>query len=379
VRLDVFGETPSFIMYRDGKGSWTVPQEVEPDVFELHITNAYEVVAVCGSLTSFDASLLRRTFSDGATAFVVCISNLSFAPVLELVTGRMEQAGEVFLYDYDRSVSGPWDFQVQVPPGTHDLIAVGATGITIRRDLAITEPGTLPTIDLAQEGAALATTAFSVNSLDGESVSSSIFLETANSFAIIDGTGSQLRGPPSSLLLPTDRRDAWIDVNAPKTHRSISTTYTGIQSVFQLLPFVEGVTFSYPDRTLTASFTELPPFDEIALSFFDYGAGHQRVEVTKSWLEANQRSYIAFDDVPNEYDRRLVCDLSRPYSRDVTIYELGEQTFRSSGIVDHLNGAVARTVDSRRQQVRQLVERARAGRTSLARQLLRAGLVDARN
>ena len=67
---------PAFIKYRDGSGAWQSAKQVDTGIYEIAITNDYEVVVVCGSSQGFDSSLFKRTFADGSRFTSFCFEDV---------------------------------------------------------------------------------------------------------------------------------------------------------------------------------------------------------------------------------------------------------------------------------------------------------------
>src|SRR5450432_1767509 len=93
VQLQIFGQnTPDLIVYRDGNGSWLAPDNLGAGRYTLHVTNVYEVVAVCtitGVTAGYDAEELAATIDD-TSPFMFC--GLGNIPPRVAVTGTMTQA-----------------------------------------------------------------------------------------------------------------------------------------------------------------------------------------------------------------------------------------------------------------------------------------------
>lgn len=344
VTLGVAFDTPQYIRYRDATGPWTEPTAVAENTYELHITDAYDVLVVCGGTTDLEVEELRRTFSDGPNASIVCFYS-GFKPNTTAVflTGRMMQAGEISFGAYDTSTTGPWDFSLAVDPGIHDLIAVNPTSILLRRDQSITTSGTVPTVDLVQDGASLELRPFTVNSQPAEIVTSALYLTTANEFAALDGTDTNLRAPPSALLLPGDVEEVWIEATADSFVRGDFVQYAGAQSSFSLMPQLTGVAYSFGNGwVLSAGWSALPPYAVVELGVFGYSANRsatQTVDVTKSWIDATHVSNVALDARPPDYDPHWLADLGGPYLRNFTVYETSGSSAgsRYTGLADDIN------------------------------------------
>ena len=321
VTLTVGPHTPFYIRYRDGDGPWTTPATTTTNTYELHVTNAYDVVALCGGLGNYDAEMLKRAFDDGATAFLSCygsgpVTTPTTGNVYE-VTGVMKQAGTVSFDGVDGSTFGPWSFSFDVSEGTHDLIAIGKTHMLIRRGIAVESDMTLAPIDVDVDGQPFDTVAFSTNAIaDVEMVRGYLHLETATEYASIGGTATSLDTPPASLLVPGDKMFADIAASTKTTSRGVRTPFTGGNNSYLLPPALSGLTYSYPYRQPWATWTTMPPFTELSLSLFSFTSGaSQRVSCSASYLATTHANWLSFYPLPDDYDTRFTLDVVGPYVR----------------------------------------------------------------
>lgn len=327
VTLTVALETPFYIRYRDADGPWTTPMTTSANTYELHVTNAYDVVALCGGLGNYDAEMLKRTAADGASVFMGCYAGGPVTvppPTGEVweVSGVMQQAGEVVFGGFDLSPSGPWSFSFDVSQGTHDLIATGDTRMLIRRGIAVESDMTLATIDVDVDGQPYDTVSFATNAVAGvETVRSFLTLETAAERAGFAGTSSTLRTPPASLLVPGDQMVAQVMATTKTTARSLRAPFTGGNPTFTLPPALSGITYTFPYRQPWVTWGTLPPFTELDLSIFSFTSrAYQRVSCSARYLEATHTSYLSFYPTPDDYDTRFTVDVVGPYQRSFTRY-----------------------------------------------------------
>jgi hypothetical protein len=318
-------ETPFYIRYRDGDGPWTTPASTSAGTYELHVTNAYDVVALCGGLDRYDAAMLKRTFADGATTFIACYGSGSSGPrpVGEVweVDGVMQQAGMVLFGGFDFSQFGPWSFSFDVSQGTHDLIAIGDSRMLIRRGLLVDHDMTLAPIDLDVEGLPYDAVPFTSNAVAGvETVDSLVELQTAAEIASLLGTSSELRMPPASLLVAGDKLFATIVASTGTTLRSLRMPFPGSTSI-TLPPALTGIEVTYPYRQPWVTWGELPPFTELQLSLYSFTSqASQSVSCSASYLAATRTSYLSFYPMPDDYDSRFTVDVVGPYLRSFARY-----------------------------------------------------------
>jgi hypothetical protein len=338
VRLDTFGP-PDYIRYRDGRGSWTEPERDADGRYELHVTHDYEIVTACGeSFFGFEAYLDRFTVDDGPHQIVWGCFWTAFqpAPTQVSIRGTMLQRGSVSFDDVAHSETAPWTFQLEVTPGIHDLIAFSSTRIALRRGQEVTGSGSIATIDLAAEGTALEIHRFTVATVPNEIVRSELWLETAHGRAAIPGGIADVLSPPASLREPGDRLELSIRAQTARTRRALHGPFVPPLGTIDLLPPLD-VSFSFPNLTLWASWTELPRHLQAGLVVFAFN-GSQEVWATRSWLEARGAAHLAFEGLPEDYDPAWHCELGGPYHRRFTIYDGDAGTRRSSEIAEGMNG-----------------------------------------
>jgi hypothetical protein len=293
----------------------------------------------------YDASMLKRTFADGETAFLFCYAGGPSKPTgtpagnVYEVAGRMKQPGEVSFGSYDRSSFGPWSFSFDVPEGTHDLIAVSDTNMLIQRRIAVTTDMTWPTIDVDLDGAPLVALPFTSNAEPGiEMVSSYLELDTASEYAFMDGTSTALHRPPANLLEPGDRMEASIGAITDTTSRQVRTTFTGNESNFILPPKLGKIDYTYPYRQPWATWPTLPSFTELGLLIYSFTSrAEQRVTVSASYLQATHTSYLSFYPLPGDYDIRFTVDVVGPYLREFTLHDTHPGIDRSASVRENVN------------------------------------------
>jgi len=347
VTLRVGFNMPFYVRYRDRNGPWTIPEQPSRGQYALHITDTYEAIAVCGDPAALvDSQQIRRTYADGATAFILCYgSGLGpSSPTAVTMRGHMEQPGSIFFDGQASSATGPWSFNLQVEPGAHDLIAIGTTNMVIRRDQVVSDAAALPAIDLAQEGTPVSIRRFSVNSRADEIIDSQLDLSTANEHAIIAGTGASLIVPPSSLVRPEDSMRAWVDAAADSSYRATSSAFTGTQSSFSFLPILDQVAYSYGSRRISANWVTLPLSTSVSLEI--YGRTTQAIWASQRWIAANGTQHLSFDSIPPDYDPHWLVELGGPYLRAFTVWDESDpdpRNYRLTSLESLVNitGAVA--------------------------------------
>jgi hypothetical protein len=308
VQLDLFG-TPDLIEYRDGNGPWVVPAMVS-GVYQLHVTDDYQVVAACsfsGLASNEDSEQRNATFGDGAMQFMFCGSGSSTGTTFA-VTGQMLQPGNVQLQDTAMGATSPWSFSLDVSAGTHELVAIGATKMLIRRNLALSAATTVPDVDVTTAGTAFTTataTVIGADPTDSVHIQSGLF--TGNDFATLsDTTDRTITYAPNSLIAANDGPQLQVQVTnmANTVARSVFTYGPTSATMFMLPPVLTGVTFGSTEP-LTASWGTLPDYSNAeVLAFGGTQASflEQYVSATKAWLDKTGATSLAFQSDAANYN-----------------------------------------------------------------------------
>jgi hypothetical protein len=308
VQLDVFG-TPDLIEYRDGNGPWVVPTMVS-GVYQLHVTDDYQVVAACsfsGLAGNVDSEQLNATFGDGAMQFMFCQSGSSTGTTFA-VTGQMLQPGNVHMQDTAMGATSPWSFSLNVSAGTHELVAIGATKMLIRRNLALSAAITVPDVDVTTAGTAFTSataTVIGADPTDSVHIQSGLF--TGNDFATLSDTTDQtIIYAPNSLIAANDGPQLQLQVTnmANTVVRSVFTYGPTSATMFTLPPVLTGVTFGSTEP-ITASWGTLPDHSNAEVLAFggtQTSFLEQYVSATKAWLDKTGATSLAFQSDAANYN-----------------------------------------------------------------------------
>jgi hypothetical protein len=327
-----------YIRYSDGDGPWRTPQELTPGEFELRVTDDYRLVYVCTDGAIFEAHESAYTFNDG-DPFEFCGAGYPVPPTAVAITGTMQQPGTVFMDGLESSDTAPWNFSLDVEPGPHELIAVTADRILVRRDQQITTAMSVPTVDVVQDGVALDVIPLTVNgTLVDDVVDPHLDFFTTNDLAFIYGTPTDILAPPASIVMGTDFQFLFISADSPTTRRSVSAIFTGTQTTFTLPDVLNGATYTEADGVLTGAWGFVPDI-RYGTMYVDDGVSIQIVRASAAWLSAKGVNGVGFDAVTaSDYDPAWVIDRTGPYTREVSVSGVGG----SSGLIEHVNGATAR-------------------------------------
>ena len=333
-----------YVRYRNGTGAWQTPEQDPAGDYLLYVHDDYQVVVACADSLGADSTLIASTFADSDSQSAFCFRGSSAAGGVVQVSGQMTQPGEIYMDDFASSATGPWDFVLDVSTGPNDLIAVGETQIAIRRGLSFTVDTTIPTVDVAQEGASLAGIPFILGGLDtSEVVSSRLTWFTEDGLAFVNGTATELLTPPASMLEAGDFRILDIDASTATTERSVFNLFSGNPTSFSftLMPLLSGITFSDGGDVLRASWETLPSYRYVELWMVS-SSSFQRVEATWGWIAANGATSLAFDPLPPDYDPDWGVDLAAPYSRRFEVETFDGSVLHSTAIIEDVNGAALR-------------------------------------
>ncbi len=363
VTLETFG-TISFIAYRDGAGPWQTPTAGAMGTYTLNVTNDYQWVIVCASGGGFDAELQGATYKDGTRQFGFCFVSGPSTGSTVAVTGQMVQAGTVDMYDTATSTTGNWSFSLNVPPGTHDLVAFDATDIYAHRAQAISAATSLGTLDLSTSGTAMTAVPLTINNLGSDTLGTELDWFLGNDAAFLTGTSTTIETPPASLVMQNDFEFLDVIASSATTQRTGSTSFTGSETSFTLMPPVTGITYAPSGTTVAATWGTLPTHTALELNLFGgtpSAPKNQHVTVTTSWLTATGATSLAFDAMPPGYDAAWTIDVSGPYTRIFSVDDGSGSISYTSEIVEGVNGAALLQPPMRDQAARlqQRVARAR--------------------
>ena len=324
VMLKMWG-TPTFIQYRDGAGEWIDPGP--PDAmgrYTLHVTDTYEVVAVCTrGAAEFDAEQLNATVADGDEV-TGCGVGVGPDPMTVAVTGTMNQAGDVWMWDSASSATAPWNFSLAVPPGLHDLFALGGGKLVARRGVQIAGPTTVPTIDLDSEGLATGAATVTLAGLQtGDVVGTYLDWFTSTDFAELSGsTDGTVVLPPASLVQPSDvvELDVFAESSNPSPYvgRHVSVSgFDGSTTMYTLPEVLTGISYTTSNNALTAAWTSLPTYVAIDVGISSWGSliQLQDVRATRNWVMATGATSLTFDASAPQYSAAWRVALTKTYGR----------------------------------------------------------------
>ncbi len=357
VTIDLGGVTPDLIAYRDGTAAWQTPTASAAGVYPIHVTDAYTVLAVCVDPTyGSDVELISQTFSgEGASALLGCGFGPPppLPPPNEAVTGQMLQAGQIVLGDSASSTTAPWTYDLQVPMGNHDLIAVGTDNkIELMHGIAVNGPMTL-NVDLAN-GAALIPVNETVNgTVSGETVSAHTLLLTENEYIDFDqADGTNGFVIPTALLAASDVQRFRVTATTATTDRWVSITPPGPATV-TLLPQLTGVTFGAAGGDLEVTFGTLPAIDAVNASVYSTaGNASENLTVSSSFLAKTGTQHLVIDTSAPGFQPSWRVDLLQGHSSGFSAYRTDAPVFLETDVSSDASSLTSSRRERARRHVR---------------------------
>jgi hypothetical protein len=287
--VESFGETPLFIMYRDGDRAWQAPTTISGG-YEFRVHDAYQLLAVCDGGGYYQTGIEAGTYDEsGGMTYLPCYGSTEDTPPTTVqVTGVMAQPGFVSVGGAEATgTTTNWPFTLDVETGVHDLVAVANTKILIRRDVnvaaAMSVAGVDPTV-------AMTAVPYTIGNDADENVTTQMYLLTENDFTLMpERMGATAYVAPDTLLMANDRQYAVVMANGSQTWRGVFARYTsGSSTTYTLMPRLSGVQFTATGASWS---TALPEGD---VSMYLAGDSAQvQMQASKGWL--GSRTEIALD------------------------------------------------------------------------------------
>lgn len=326
------------LRYRDGDGPWFEPRPLGDDAYELRVTTDYQVVIACGEAHDFRVRIVATTFAEHDDESASCRST----PPDEIVsvTGQMVQPGTIWMDERVTSPTGPWEFRLGVAPGVHDLIALSADRILIRRALDLTMDAALDPIDVDADvdGAGLVEVPLALADLTPqETIDAGVWVTTAHGGAWIEGEGAVVRIPPPATLTRSDVVALSVAADTPTTSRTVATVLTGDEPALTLMPILTGVSFFQRGGGVAVTWGELPAHTALYMVATD-ARGTESVFATRGWLDATGATTLG---VPADLPGLSVgwrVDPTRRNLRSLHVLDDAEVVSRSTAIYQDTGG-----------------------------------------
>jgi hypothetical protein len=350
------GVPAALVVFRDGvTGAWQPAAMKAPTMFEAQVHGPYMVTVVCdntfttpgGTFHSWDTWQIGHTLDDPHT-YATC----ELPAERHAITGQMTQPGAVVMGgSLASSATANWNVHLAVANGSYDLIATTSDGLLVQRgivvggDLALAAP-----IDVAAQGTAFATDAFTATSLAaGETLKATVFLETGTNSQpaiLYNGAAATAKFAPTAALRDTDLQTVSV--------RAFTTTAHGTSLRALRRPFRAGGNTSYtlpaalgnPQWTVTAtqaavSWTKLPLIGNIDALISGSVAGGAvsatgDLDLTTNFVTLTAPTKVALDtDIPG-FKPEWRVDVIAPYTRQLTIQRIANGDITSLTLSDTL-------------------------------------------
>ena len=349
------GVPAALVVFRDGvTGAWKPAAMTTPTIFEAQVHGPYLVTVVCddtfttpgGTFHSWDTWQTGRTLDD-PHAYATCRAPAE----RHAITGHMTQAGAVVMGDsLASSAAVGWDFRLSVANGIYDLIATTSDGLLVQRGIDVGGDLALATIDVATQGTAYATGAFTAtNVVASETLKTTVFLETGTNSQpaiLYNGAAGTAKIAPTAALRDSDLQTVSV--------RAFSTTAHGTALRALRRPFRAGGDTSYtlpaalgnPQWTVTGtqaavSWTQLSVIgnlDEVISGSVAGGAvsASTELDLTTSFVALTAPTKAILDtDIPG-FKPEWRVDTAAAYTRQLTIQRIASGEITSLTLSDSL-------------------------------------------
>lgn len=294
---------PLLAAYSDADGSWLPATKLADNQYEFYVQGPYRVTVVC-SYGLMLVHQLGRTLDDAHDLSPWCPPPDAFQLRGSVKASEPFTAFTLAVGNTTREIAGS-TFDVAVPTGMHDVMAVVQDRVAVRRGIAVTADTTLTNpIDLASEGFALVPVTASVtNAAPDEPIVTFVTLETASGGGAVQVRNAADTGiVPNAALQPGDRQALLVATRGRGVRR---TFREGTSTAFTLPAAIGPVTFAESGGTFAATWSTLGAYDllRFEVSGRQSGAPTQGVvhdfEVSASYVQAAALTRLEHDlDVP---------------------------------------------------------------------------------
>ena len=342
-----FVDAPTLVAFRDGvEGAWQPATMKTPTRFEAKVHGPYVVAAMCEQPISGDFSTWRaaRTPDDEHEVTLDCVRP---AQSRHTVSGHMVQAGRVQIYNgITTSPAADWDFNFSVLSGTLDLIAVTADRIALRRGIVVAgNVEVTPPIDVLQEGASLASVAFTVpNAEPAEVLITEVYLPTlspAYPLYIYTGPIATAKVASDAALVASDVQSVRISATAGNGDRTLARPFrVGGNTAFTFPAPLGNVQWDHANGDIAVTWSSVPEFDTLLVHVIGVSPDsvtNHGLELSRRFLAATGLTQMALDtDIPG-YKLEWRIDFAGQYYRrlQATRETSGERT--TSSVTESIN------------------------------------------
>ncbi len=224
---------------------------------------------------------------------------------------------------------------IAVDPGTHDVFAVTADRVQIRRDVVVAAASALtPAFDVDADGMNLVATSFSVSgAAANEDTSLLTSVQTAHAFVLLTepsfGDPSKQKVVPKSLLAASEFHKVSISAGVsaangqPQATRRLLRRWSDGQSTSFTLPPTPGpIAYAPANGALVATWSTLPDFDLVGgvVRSLAPSTGRRRsigVEASKRFIDASAAN-LRFDVGIPGFQPAWTVDYTKEYTRELT-------------------------------------------------------------
>jgi hypothetical protein len=344
-------QAPAFVVFRDGLDApWQAATMAGPTFYTAEVHGPYMVTVVCEDPATGRSRTLQvaRTLDDVDTFTLSCD-----LPVMAMkrstVTGHMVQAGFVQLgSSSDSSDVADWDFQLSAADGLYDLVATTADRIRVQRGFEV--KGDLevsPPVDVAAEGEAFADVAFTAATATAdETLAASVDFLTAKTptpVRIYAGPAATAKAVRNITLIDTDTQRAAVRATSGTAVRELRRSFRiGDDTAYTLPPSLGGVQWVSENGQLSASWTTLPPLDQLDVSAMRFAADgsiaiKHDLAVTPAFLVATGTTHITIDTEIPDYKPAWRIDFAGAYTRDLTTEKTVKDERATSSVTEAVN------------------------------------------
>jgi hypothetical protein len=342
----------ALVVFRDGVDAMWQPATMKtPTSFEAVVHGPYVVAMVCeGDFDTFITRQIGRTTDDSPDLDAIC----GAPPANRTVTGHMVQSGWVtFGPDGQGDGRASWNFQLSVPDGRYDLIALTDDGIEVRRGFAVSaDLAVTPDVDVVQRGTPLTAVAFgATNAAAGEQLRASVLLDTAAAFGadVYGGPIATARVAPESVLVTGDEQTVSVQATAGTVGRSLRQPFrVGGNAMYTLPPAIGAIQWSTSSGSLVVTWADRPPTSYVFAtlngpSIDGIHSAANVLQLSARFLTATAITHATYaTDMPG-YKPEWKNDFTKRYHRQITFQSVANNQITTNWDTEILNDSLAST------------------------------------
>ena len=338
-------KAPALVAFRDGlDADWQAATMKTATSYEAVVHGPYVVTVACEGAAELATTQIARTPDD---EHAIAVSCEVAAPATHAITGHMAEAGRIQMgAAHATSTTAGWDFNMAVPNGTYDLMALNDDKIVLRRgievsgDLALT-----PEINLSQDGKLLAEVAFTApNAAATETLVASVDLDKPGTpYSIYSGPIATVKAIPDTLLVAADPQTASVKASTAGGFRALRRPFrVGGKTEFTLPAPLTGVKWEQAEGKLALSWSAMPAFDSFVVGVTGEKNGKQQSQSLELSPRFVQETGIARTDVDTDiagYKPEWKIDLAKEYSRELLVQKTSNGEVATISVSETVNAA----------------------------------------